>query len=433
MQLDYYRSPRSWDPQEPAGAPGRGDAVPPPTGTGQPRRRSRGKLILALFLAAILLCTAALAALRILSLGGWSFLWAPWNRQFSDFDFYFEIPDNSYGNFYVQTEQNSSATTIPRCEPAPGVQMLLAEAPEQTLSFQEIYEKVIPSIVSIQAYGTSGAYEGTGVIMTQDGYVITNHHIIAGCSSATVVLSDGTEYDAKLAGSDAESDLAVLKVDASGLTSAEFGNSDLLRVGDTALAIGNPLGSELFGTLTEGIISAINRDVNVDGYDMSLIQTTAALNPGNSGGALVNSAGQVIGITNMKMMSDYETIEGLGFAIPTVWAKEVVDTLLAEGAITGRPTIGITCQTVSLADEPELEQASAVYVNTVTPQGPAALAGVQAGDLILAANGRLITGLEDLTVVRDEAGVGGTLTLTIWRGGETLELTVTLIEQYELN
>lgn len=432
MQFDYYRSPCQDVVQVPDGAPGPGGVIPP-TGTGQPRRRRRGLPVLILFLALILLSAAVLIVLRVLSPDGWMVSWERFFQQFDDSGFYVEIPDEFDEGAYVQGNQSSTRTTIPRADPAPDLHMLLLDQPEQSLSFQEIYEKVIPSIVSIQSYSRNGAYEGTGVIMTADGYILTNHHIISGCSSADVVLSDGTRYEARLAGSDAESDLAVLKVDAEGLTPAEFGNSDQLRVGDTALAIGNPLGSELFGTLTEGIISAINRDVNVDGYQMSLIQTTAALNPGNSGGALLNSAGQVVGITNMKMMSDYETIEGLGFAIPTTWAKEVVDTLLKEGAITGRPTIGITCKTVFSPDAPLSGQQAGVYVETVTAYGPAAQAGVQPGDVILEANGRSISSLEDLTVVRDEVGVGGTLTLTVWREGETLELTLTLADQYELN
>lgn len=432
MQLDYYRSPCQGTAWEPKGAPDPG-GMTPPTGAGQPRRRGRGCLVLILFLTLILLSAAALTVLRILSPSGLSFSWERFVPQFDDSGFNFEIPDEFDEDFYIPRSQSSTRTTIPRTEPAPGVQMLLIDQPEQSLSFQEIYERVFPSIVSIQAYGAAGAYEGTGVVMTADGYVLTNHHVISGCSSAEVVLSDGTRYEARLAGSDAESDLAVLKVDAAGLIPAEFGNSDQLRVGDTALAIGNPLGSELFGTLTEGIISAINRDVNVEGFDMSLIQTTAALNPGNSGGALLNSAGQVVGITNMKMMSDYETIEGLGFAIPTVWAKEVVDTLLAKGAITGRPTIGVTCRTVLSQDALVSGPESGVYIETVTPQGPAAQAGVQPGDVIIKANGWTISNLDDLTAVRDKAGVGGTLELTIWRSGETLELTLALADQYELN
>jgi serine protease Do len=257
--------------------------------------------------------------------------------------------------------------------------------------------------------------------------------VIAGCSSAQIVLFDGTSYAAKLVGSDVGSDLAVLKIDAQGLSAAEFGNSNLVRVGDVVLAMGNPLGSELFGTMTDGIVSAINRDVNVDGYTMTLIQTTAALNPGNSGGALINESGQVVGITNLKMMSDYETIEGLGFAIPTVWAKEVVDVLLSDGAITGRPTLGITGLTIPTGQEETYGRDSGVYVNSVTANGPAAQAGVQPGDVITQANGQSVATIQDLTDVRDEVGVGGTLTLTVWRDGETLELTLTLVDQYELN
>lgn len=429
MQLDYYHSPCPYDPQEQRAAPD----MMPPTGAGQPRRRTRGLAVLIVFLALILASAAALVVVRVWFPGGWNLSLGSLIPGFETPDFSFGDSDDFYEYFNEQWNESNALTTIPRADPDPRVQLLLTDPPEQSLSFQEIYEKVIPSIVSIQAYSDTTAYAGTGVVMTSDGYIITNHHVISGCSSAQVVLSDGTAYDARLVGSDVPSDLAVLKVEAQGLPPAEFGNSDLLRVGDTALAIGNPLGSDLFGTMTEGIISAINRDVNVSGYTMTLIQTTAALNPGNSGGALINSAGQVVGITNLKMMSDYETIEGLGFAIPTVWTKEVVDALLAEGAITGRPTIGVTCLTIPSGQAELYGRDSGVYVDSVSAGGPAAQAGVQPGDVIITANGRTITSLEDLTAVRDEAGVGGALELTIWRDGTTLELTLILIDQYELN
>lgn len=430
MQLDYYRSPFQYSPEE--RTPARADVLPP-TGEGMPRRRRRGKAVLVLFLALILVSMAALAVLHILSSDGWGLSLDGVIPRFRAPGFSFDDSDDFYEYFNEQWNEGGTVTTIPRADLAPDVQLLLAAPPEQTLSFQEIYEKVIPAIVSIQAYSGTAAYSGTGVIMTADGYLITNHHVIAGCSSAQVVLSDGSCYDAELVGSDVASDLAVLKIEAEGLTPAEFGDSDLLRVGDTALAIGNPLGSDLFGTMTEGIVSAINRDVNVSGYSMTLIQTTAALNPGNSGGALINGAGQVVGITNMKMMSDYETIEGLGFAIPTVWAKEVVDILLAEGAITGRPTIGISGHTIVSEQAKYNGQNSGVYVDSVTAGGPAAKAGVQRGDVIIAANGGTIAGMEDLAAARDEAGVGGTLSLTVWRDEGTVELSLILVEQYELN
>ena len=435
MQPDYYHSPIRT--QEPV------PAVPPlPAGGYVQRRRNQRRVPTALivFLALILFLSVLLGVLRLLDLNG-ALNWDWYSEKFSQrFDFDRSDPggfvdpfDKDEFDFRWDSSDTTSSTTIPRAELAPDVQLLLQEQTGRALSFPEIYDKVIPSIVSIQALGDEGGFEGTGVVMTADGYVVTNYHIIDGCSQAAVVLADGIRYEAKLVGCDAESDLAVLKVTARGLVPAEFGDSDLLQVGESVVAIGNPLGSQFFGTMTEGIVSAINRDVTVEGYDMSLIQTTAALNPGNSGGALINSFGQVVGITNMKMMSDYETIEGLGFAIPTTSVRDVVNTLLAEGAITGRPTIGIMCFALQSGYEEEYGRDSGVYISKITPRGPAEKAGVKVGDVILEANGRTIETLEDLTVARDEAGVGGELKLTLWRDGETLELTLILVEQYELD
>lgn len=414
MQLDHYHSP--FPAQEPA-APAK------------PARRRRKALVLALFLALILLLAGTLVALRIFLPAGAILSPEDILRQIPGLEDWFEPEEPEWvPDIPVSLEPES----LPAAELAPGVTLELTPLPEEPLSFQEIYQKVIPSIVSIQCYSRTSSSEGTGVIMTSDGYIITNHHIIDNCSYADVMLSDGTYYEARLVGSDAESDLAVLKIDADSLTPAEFGISDALQVGEDVVAIGNPLGSELFGTMTEGIVSAINRDVNVDGYTMTLIQTTAALNPGNSGGALLNTCGQVVGITNMKMMSDYNTIEGLGFAIPTVSAKEVADVLLAFGKITGRPTIGFVCFTVP-ADYIDVYGHAGVCIQTVTVGGPADSAGVRPGDIVIAANGQVIATLEELTAVRDAAGVGGTLDLTIWRDGEILRLSLTLVEQYELN
>lgn len=427
MQSDYYNSPCPENTQQPA-------AVIQPESTEKKPRRKRGILVLCLFLVLILLGAGGLLASHFLPSVNWNYSIFDILDSF-DFDASVFLPPE---DFFIEPDfsinENDSVTTIPRCDPVSGVKLTLNNAPELTLSYQAIYTKVIPSIVSIQSYDSGGAYTGTGVIMTEDGYVITNHHVIAGCSSVDVVLSDGTRYEAKLAGTDAESDLAVLKINASGLTPAEFGNSDLLQVGDVALAIGNPLGSELFGTMTEGIISAINRNVNMDGYNMSLIQTTAALNPGNSGGALINDGGQVIGITNMKMMSSYETIEGLGFAIPSVWAKEVVDTLIEKGAIAGRPTMGILCRTIAPYEYEQFGcENGGVYVEEVSRHGPAAKAGLRPGDVIIACNGQDIASLEALTEVRDQADVNGEMNLTVLRKGKTLELTLVLVEQHELN
>lgn len=421
MQSDFYRSPCPDCTQSP---------VAPTT---KPRRK-RWKLVLCLFLALIVLTAGGLLSIHLFSPDGWGPTFEDILEHFGIDGSYFPPSEDFFQDHEFITNQEDATITIPRTDPVSNVQLLLNDTPTAPLSYQTIYTKVIPSIVSIRAAGSGGSYHGTGVIMTQDGYVITNHHVIAGCSSAQVVLYDGTAFVAKLAGTDVESDLAVLKIQTTGLTAAEFGNSDLIQVGDVALAIGNPLGSDLFGTMTEGIVSAINRDVNMDGYHMSLIQTTAALNPGNSGGALINQFGQVIGITNMKMMSSYETIEGLGFAIPSVWAKEVVDVLISKGAITGRPTMGIMCRTLLPSEFAQYNcENGGVLVDDVTKHGPSAKAGLRPGDVIIACNGQEITSLETLTQARDKVNVDGQMNLTVIRNGETLNLTITLVEQHELH
>ena len=433
MQLDYYHSPMTTEPEQPE----------------PPKRRKWPVLVV--FSVLIVLLLAALVVLRIVSPEGklfsWDALFPGWEASFhvefpegllpEEFREQFEEQfgedfDRFHDDDTDQTPTQDQKVSLPLAPTAPEVQMVLS-LPGKKLSFQEIYAKVIPSIVSIEVYSDQSAGTGTGIIMTQDGYIVTNHHIIDNHNQCRVFLSNGQEYEAKLVGTDVESDLAVLKIDARGLIPAEFGSSNRAQVGDTVLAIGNPLGSELFGTMTEGIVSAINRDINVDGYTMSLIQTTAALNPGNSGGALINMAGQVIGITNLKMMSNYETIEGLGFAIPTVWAKEVVDTLLDQGKITGRPTIGIMCFALVNGSAPTYGRDSGIYVDSVTAGSPADKAGLQKGDIILTANGQELTSLEQFTGIRDQVGVDGTMHLTVWRGGETFETDLILVEQYELN
>ena len=279
----------------------------------------------------------------------------------------------------------------------------------EALSYPEIYQKNIPSVVTVRS-SLSGAYSvGTGIILTSDGYIITNSHVVEDAYAVTVVLHTGAEKEAALVGRDRETDLAVLKIEEDHLTAAEFGDADELLVGEEALAIGNPLGEQLKGTLTNGIISAINRDVVVEGRTMTLIQTTAALNSGNSGGPLINLEGQVIGINTVKMMSDYDTIEGLGFAIPVNSAKPIVEELIAQGYLTERLTIGIYGMTST--------QPAGVLVDSTVPGTGAADAGLQPGDVITAVNGTPVTSVDEVNAIKEQFGPGDCLQLTLDRDG----------------
>ena len=232
-------------------------------------------------------------------------------------------------------------------------------------------------------------------------------------------------------GSDTPTDLAVLKVEADGLTPAVFGNSEDMEVGDTVVAIGNPMGEQLRGTMTDGILSAINRDMVVDGETMSLLQTTAALNTGNSGGALINDQGQVIGITNMKLVSTVydNTLEGLGFAIPTTTVKPVVDALIQSGYVTGRPTLGVTVRALYGWEKEDRDVDHGVPVVEVSA-GSDADGKLQTDDILLAANGAELNTSDDLLTLRDGLSVGDAIQFQVDRAGEQLEVSVELVERY---
>ena len=319
-------------------------------------------------------------------------------------------------------------TTIPRISGEEGVKLSCQDPSGQELTIQQVYAKVNPSVVAVVAEQSDGsAAVGTGVIMTESGYIITNAHVISGGKSCWVALDTGVTYDARLVGYDEDEDLAVLRAIADNpLPAAEFGNSDLLTVGDPVYAIGNPLGVELRGTLTNGIVSAINREVEMQGRTMTMIQTNAALNKGNSGGPLINSYGQVIGINTMKMsnssLSEEEaTVEGLGFALPISSVSFVVNDLIAHGEFLGTPTIGITVRTIEKSGG-----GTQVEVYTVDDALGAAEAGVQPGDIILEADGQPVSVTSDLLTVRRSHSVGDTIRLTIQRDGQSLTVDVVL-------
>ena len=306
----------------------------------------------------------------------------------------------------------------------------VASDEDGALSLQEIYRRCIGSVVSIVTVTPSGKASGTGIIMSEDGYVITNHHVIESAQAVSVLTSDNQEYAASVVGSDETSDLAVLKVEAEGLQAAEFGDSSVLQVGDSVAAIGDPLGTALRGTMTDGIISAINRDLTVNDRTMSLIQTNAALNNGNSGGPLINCYGQVIGINTMKLRSYYSTTaEGLGFAIPMAVAKPILEELMENGYVAGRPAIGISYDTLPLAFRIYYNLPEGVYISAVYDGSDAQAKGVAAGDIITAVNGTRVTSIDELNRVKNQFTAGDSITLTLYNGGSYRDVAVILIDQ----
>ena len=303
---------------------------------------------------------------------------------------------------------------------------------EDALCLQDIYSSVIDSVVSISSMTSSGTSSGTGIIMSSDGYVITNHHVITGALVISVLTNDNQEFEAALVGSDEMSDLAVLKIDARGLQAAEFGDSSKLRVGDSVVAIGDPLGVQLRGTMTNGIISAINRDLTVGDRTMTLIQTNAALNNGNSGGPLINCYGQVIGINTVKMSSYYSasaTVEGLGFAIPISVAKPIIDELIENGYVAGRPAIGISGDSLPSYYRTYYRLPDGGSVTSVNEGSAAKAKGIREGDIVTAINGEKICSIDELNTVKNQYAAGDEVTLTIYRSGTYYEVTVTLVDQ----
>ena len=301
------------------------------------------------------------------------------------------------------------------------------------LSLQEIYAKNIPSVVSISCVGSRSTSSGTGVAISSDGYLVTNYHVISDAKEITVLLTDDRTFTAQSVGYDAVSDLAVLHINAQDLTPARFGNSDSLRVGDTVVAIGDPLGVEFRGTYTNGIVSAINRDVEVNGRTMTLIQTNAALNSGNSGGPLINCYGQVIGINTMKIgaFTDKSGVEGLGFAIPSTTVKEIVEQLLNYGYVPGRPTLGLSAEALSRFYQHFYRLPAGLYVTDVASGGAAWEAGVQAGDILVSIDGESLSSAEDLTRILSAHAVGDTVELQLYRSGREGTVTATLTEARE--
>ena len=300
----------------------------------------------------------------------------------------------------------------------------------------EVYASTVGSVVSINCSAVStnifgqrveSASSGSGFVITQDGYIVTNHHVVASASSVKVTMYDGKEYSAAVVGSDSDYDVAVLKVETTGLQPVTLGNSADVNVGDTVLAIGNPLG-ELTFSMSQGIVSCCDRAINVSGTPFNMIQVDASINPGNSGGPLMNLYGEVVGIVSAKYSSYSNTaVEGLGFAIPIGDVQAVITDIMENGQITSKPSMGITAGTMTrqMATQYQIDKDNGVFVYSVDKGGAGEKAGLRMGDVITKVDSTEITSMEDLTAAKKGRRAGDTVTVTYYRDGQsfTTELT----------
>ena len=328
-----------------------------------------------------------------------------------------------------ETPGKGQEITIPTYPFGQGAELQISRKQGEKRTPQEIYAEVNPSVVTvIVQLEDDAASVGTGVIFSQDGYILTNYHVVEGGLDCVIMLDSGFTYDAEYVAGDAKNDLAVLKSDLEKMPAAEFGDSDLLTVGDPVYAIGNPLGVELRGTFTNGIVSAIDRDVEVDGRNMTLIQTNAALNSGNSGGPLINEYGQVVGINVIKMSSGYSSVEGLGFSIPSSAVDRLVNDLLTYGEVQPEPKLGMSVLQVG---EEVLPGTWGVEVVEILPGSAADLAGMQVGDFVVSVGKTPVRISQDVLKARRQYHLGDQMLVTVCRDGQLVELTLDLQEATE--
>ena len=310
-------------------------------------------------------------------------------------------------------------------------------SPSDALSIPEIVEKNTPSVVGIQCVASNGVFMGTGIIMSEDGYIITNAHVVENARSVSVKLpssyaddsenaEDALTFDAKIIGTDSQSDIAVLKINKTGLTKAEFGKSSDVKVGELAIVIGNPLSMELANSVTAGIISSLNRTITIEDRTMNYMQTDASINSGNSGGPLINAYGQVIGIASAAVTKSYG--EGIGFAIPIDEAIPIIEDLIKNGRVTGRPTLGVSGENISDIYAKYYDIPKGFRVKTVNVDSAAEEAGIKVNDIIIGIDGKLIESIEEFNSIKNTHKAGETVKISVYRNGEIIDLDVTLKE-----
>ena len=404
------------------------------TGYTRPPRRNRG--LVALLLIIIIFLCGIVSILTMLNIRIFQEMATQSPQETAAIDFIGTntVPATIPTEQQISKNQDPPAVTTPAVSENQGIQINPSPdsvpnfSQEGGLSYQEIYVKAIDSVVSVVCTLGNGGSSGTGVILTHDGYIVTNAHVVEGAEEILIGLTNGMQYPAQLVGADNFSDLAVLHISATGLTAAEFGDSQVLRVGDAVAAIGNPLGTELWGSMTPGIISGLNREITTGGRTMNLLQTNAALNSGNSGGPLLNCYGQVIGINTMKMGDSMSAagVEGLGFAIPSTTVQEIVNQLIMQGYVSGRPGLGLIGESVTMFDQMYYRLPQGLYINKVVEGSNAEAVGIRSGDILLSLDGVQITDEESLSQLLYSYQVGDTVQAEIYRYRNRTRYTVTL-------
>ena len=313
--------------------------------------------------------------------------------------------------------------------------VLNTAASGKAISDAAIYAAAVNSVVSINTTSQAGvnifgqpvqaASSGSGFILSSDGYILTSYHVVQDASSVQVTTYGGDTFQAQVIGGDADYDIAVLKVSASGLQRAVLGNSDTLNIGDRVLAIGNPLG-ELTFSLSGGMVSSVNRAINVSGIPFHMIQTDTSINPGNSGGPLLNTSGEVVGIVSAKYSSSNgKIVEGIGFAIPINDMRAMVQDIIDNGSVTNKPYLGVTAGTVNMQMSQQAGLSQGVCLYAVDLNGAAAAAGLQAGDIITQIDGTAVQSMTDLSAAKKSYSAGDTAQFTVIRGGQTIPVPVT--------
>ena len=379
----------------------------------------------------------ALILCAVLLLGGmiYAALTADWSGEQTNADGMPKSYMTYFEDYYSTASKTPSSIKLEKVADRGSLTLQTGSSGAAKLSYNEIFQKCSPSVVGIKSFDgkSNDSYSwGSGIVVSSDGYILTNTHVIDEGERATVQLYDGTTCAAKLVAADSQSDVAILKIEKTGLTPAVFASSKNIRTGDAVCAIGNPLSPDYSLTMTSGIISATSREISYNGAVMKLLQTDTSINEGNSGGPLFNDRGQVIGITNMKIVSSFSNIEGIGFAIPSDTLQSIVAALMNDGAVYGRSTIGVTVGPISedIADYYDIPVG--LYVSEVLDNSDAKKQGIKKGDIITKVNGKDAHSTSDIAEEKSKLDIGDEISFTVWRSGSTFDVTVRIMDSVDI-